>query len=139
VQKLTDLYTEYAPYVNEYLKPTDASKKKVNDPDYDLLIDELAAKTAPAVNSFEDSLKLFEMTDFDAADIETRRNYDAAASKASDAHDMIHDAESFLSENLDAFNTIDGEFTKGAESWYAAIGSAMHAIHSTFQDGYEGA
>lgn len=139
VQELTDLYTEYAQYANEYVAATTASKEMVNDADYDSLIDELVAKTDAAVGSFDDSMTIFESIDFEAADIETRIKYDEAASKASDAHDEIHGAESFLSQNLAAIRTFDGDFTDGAESWYAAMGSAMHAIHSTFQDGYKGA
>ena len=110
VQDLTDLFEEYAPYMNEYVAASAASKTKVNDARYTRLIDELEEMTDTGVNSFDESWAIFQQIDFEAADVKTRHMYDEAASKAADAHHQIHEAEVFLDDNVDTFSSFDEDF-----------------------------
>lgn len=134
MQRLTDLYEYYTPYVDEYLNQTMASIKKVDDPNYTDLLNELIVQTNSAVDAYKDSMETYMLFNFDMeTDAVSRRKYSLAASEALEARTEMREALCYLKRNMEKMRFYDDDYVDGAERWYAALGSAMYAISMTYQ------
>jgi len=134
VQRLTDLYEYYTPYVDEYLNQTMASIKKVNDATYTELLNELIVQTNSAVDAYKDSMDTFMSLNFDEeTGAVNRRKYSLAALEALEARTEMREALCHLKRNMEKMRSYDDDYVDGAERWYAALGSAMYAISMTYQ------